>query len=246
MMRARFWGFSGLVLAGAAMACGGEVGGQGLSDGVANTTDCVHSGVDGVTCYPTGDLGIAARTTKDGEVVFGNRIANLQFVGFRATTTAAPLDVSKGTTIVQMADYYDPRAEKYSLIVAFACQRWCGPCNQTADQLAAGVAATYENKGVVFMQALTQGLDFKPTTLSDLTGWAGDHKVNFTLLSDPAEHIFGNYDVKAATPFIMMIDPRTMEILTFATGAPSYWPTFLDPWLKKMAEGPRKPEPGRH
>jgi len=242
----RAWGV-GVLAAGMMVACGGPDQDGGLVAPVPDGADCVRSGVDGVTCYPTEGIGRDARpaSTNQRRAVldaYGDRIPNLKFVGFRAVTPELPMDTTQGTTVVQLADYFDPKAEKYSLIVLNACAVWCDLCHQLADELASGVASAYAPKGVVILQAITAGLDYKPSTTADLESYAQGHRANFSILADPGERTLGIFDLQApALPFLIVVDARTMEIVQYTTGKPVDLGRYFDRALATVHSRPPKP-----
>ncbi len=236
------------VMAGGLMACGGGRPDQdpGVVDSLPSTTDCARSGVDGVTCYPTRGIGDEARPLTTSERIavgdgYGDRIANLKFVGFGATTTEVPIDTAHGTTVVQLADYFDPKAERYSLIVLNACTRWCSYCNQLADELAAGAASEHARKGVVFIQAITEGFDYAPATTTDIEAFTRDHRASFTVVADPGGRTLAPYTGLPVYPFLIVIDARTMEIVQYERGAPRDWSAYLDTALARVGSRPPKP-----
>lgn len=243
MHRSSWVGFgAGLFVVAALTGCGGRAQDEGLMNVEPNIDSCTKSGVDGVTCYPSKGIGTAPRV---GDV-YGDRISNRKFVGFRSTTSAAPVDTTKGTTVVQMADYFDPTASTYSLIVLDVCTRWCGPCSQLADEFASWRTTLYAQAGVAIIEVLTQGLDYKPSTVADLIGFIGDHSANFTVVMDPSAKFAGSrlgdlLDDREAVPLIAVIDPRTMEILYRGVGVPYDLPKFLDMRLEQIQGRPPKP-----
>ena len=231
--------FAGAVLVAAVTAAGSSSSTQdpGIVNNNNNNQTGAVSGVDKKTPYPTADIGIVARKGS----VAGNRIQNYKFIGYGTDNSAAKLDTSKGTGSVQLADYFDPASSKYAIIILNVAARWCGPCNQETDEIVSGVAATYGPQKVVFVQAVTEGLDYKAATMDDLNGWIGDHTNNFTTLLDPSQQNLGVFFDRAAIPFNAVIDARSMEILYAGTGAPSNFGQFLDKYLNLVKTIPAKP-----
>ncbi len=233
--------FAGAVLAVcvSAVGCSSSTQDPGIVPPNNNNNNVcdAKSGVDKTTCYPVADVGIVARKGSTP----GNRIQNYKFVGYGTDASGTKLDTSTPTSTVQLADYFDPKSEKYSIIILNVAARWCGPCNQETDEIASGVAASYGPKKVVFVQAITEGLDYKPATLDDLKGWIGDHTNNFTTMLDPNQANLGVFFDRAAIPFNAVIDARSMEILYAGTGAPQNFPAFLDKYLALV--GTIQPKP---
>ena len=118
--------FAGAVL-GVSMAAAGCSSSAPQDPGIINNNNnnnnvCEKSAVDKTTCYPTTDIGINARKGS----VAGNRVSNYKFVGYGTDASATNLDISKGTATVSLADYFDPKSEKYSIIILNVAARWCG------------------------------------------------------------------------------------------------------------------------
>jgi hypothetical protein len=103
------------------------------------------------------------------------------------------------------------------------------------------MAATYAPKGVVFMQAITEGLDYEPSTIADVQGFAADVGANYTLLLDPREQAFGIFEEQRAWPFIIVVDARTMEIVQLKTGEPQDLARYVDDALTWVDSRPPKP-----
>lgn len=230
--------FAGVVLSVslAAVGCSSSTQDPGIV-GNNNPQGGAVSGVDHTTPYPTTDIGTVARKGS----VAGNRIQNYKFLGYGTDASATKLDTTKGTGTVQLADYFDPKSEKYSIIILNVAARWCGPCNQETTEIVGGIAAQYAPKKVVFVQAITEGLDYKAATMDDLNGWISDHSNNFTTMLDPSQANLGVFFDRAAIPFNAVIDARSMEILYAGTGAPQDFGAFLDKYLGLVKTIPVKP-----
>ena len=240
MKRLFFFTLSVAVTGGVACSGGGQDPGL-VAAGDASTCDA-RSGVDKVTCYPALDVGINPRKGS----VPGNRIQNYKFVGYPNDASATKLDTSKGTSTVQLADYFDPKREKYSIIILNVAARWCGPCVQETNEIVGGISATYGAKKVVFVQAITEGLEYKAATLDDLNAGVaerGGHAttINFTSMLDPNQANLGAFFDRAAIPFNAVLDARSMEILYAGTGAPPDISAFLDKYLALAASITPKP-----
>ncbi len=178
------------------------------------------------TCYPTADLGTSARkgTTP------GNRIRNFTFVGYPWDNTAQKVDTSNGTKTISLAQYFDPDGKLgpngtgIKVIHITVAAVWCGPCNQETDAIsgksgAPGFAAELADKGVVFVQALSDGaVTGTGATLNDLNIWINNHNSNFTEMLDPGVKNLGVFFDAAAVPFNANIDARSMEILDAGVG----------------------------
>ena len=220
---------------------GGVSVGDGATspDGGANndgSPSCATSGVDHSTCYPTADVGTSPR--KAG--LAGQRIQNFAFDG-RPTSMGVRLKAPGTDTVVQLSDFFDPAAAKYAMLWISVVTRWSGPCNQMASAMVPIATASIAKK-VVFLQAVTEGLDYKPATSDDLDGWIGDYLIDFPLVKDPGGATLGVFQpAQSAVPLNIVIDPRSMEIVSVSTGAPPDLPTWIDARLAQITSGPVKP-----
>ena len=120
---------------------------------------------------------------------------NYKFLGYRDG------DPSKGTTVISLADYFDPDMKTTKLIHFSAGALWCPPCNEEAKALVPLVPRLKEKK-VIIIQALIEG-DARGTgsTLDDLNVWQKRHSVNFTLFLDPEQGNLGQFFDAAAVPW---------------------------------------------
>jgi hypothetical protein len=197
--------------------------------GVSATTPAEGTGTDVNPygkAYPTKNLGYQQRAgTRPGSI-----IRNYKFLGYRDG------DPSKGTTVISLADFYDPDMRTAKLISFSAGALWCPPCNQEADKLVP-LAPTLKQQKVVVIQALIEG-DARGTgsTLDDLNVWQKRHNVNYTLFLDPEQKNLGQFFEAAAIPWNALIDARSMEILQSAVGFDpnkmteefTRWTTWID------------------
>ena len=165
--------------------------------------------------YPTKNLGYQARAGSRA----GNIIRNYKFLGYRDG------DPAKGTTVISLADYFDPEMKATKLIHFSAGALWCPPCNQEAEALVPLVPGLKAQK-VIIIQALIEG-DARGTgaTIPDLDIWQKRHSINYTLFLDPEQGNLGQFFDAAAIPWNGLIDARSMELLTSGVG---YNPKMTD------------------
>lgn len=179
--------------------------------------------------YPTDNLGYQPRAgTRPGNVM-----RNYKFLGYRDG------DPAKGTTVISLADLFDPESRTTKLISFSAGALWCPPCNDEAKILVPLVPSLKEKK-VVVIQALIEG-DARGTgsTLDDLNVWQKRHDINFTLFLDPDQKNLGQFFEAAAIPWNGLIDARSMEILQSGVGFnPAELSKDFDRWLKWIDENP--------
>ena len=178
--------------------------------------------------YPTTNLGYQARAGSRA----GNIIRNYKFLGYRDG------DPSKGTTVISLADYFDPDMKTTKLIHFSAGALWCPPCNEEAKALVPLVPGLKAQK-VIVIQALIEG-DARGTgsTIADLDVWQKRHSVNYTLFVDPEQGNLGQFFDAAAIPWNGLIDARSMELLTSGVG---YNPKMTDEyttWSKWIDANP--------
>jgi len=125
-------------------------------------------------CYPTANQGYNPRK---GQVA-GNRIPNFKFIGYRSANGAATPSTGDTETI-QLADFFDPKGEKYKVIRVVVASVWCGPCNQETDYIVQNNLATDLNgQGAVFLQALSDG----PVVGTGATLLADDQTLEYAII----------------------------------------------------------------
>lgn len=148
--------------------------------------------------------------------VAGDVIQDLGFVGWMR-----PADVGYDTAAlspVNLATFHEAsRAAGVRFLVITAGASWCVACKAEYEDLATGIVASYEERGVAFLGTLFEDEDYAPAKPSDLKVWAEDYSVTFPFVLDPGLKLGGYFDV-AATPMSMIIDTQTMQILRVETG----------------------------
>ncbi|MEP7051929.1 MAG: hypothetical protein ABJB12_16310, partial [Pseudomonadota bacterium] len=112
------------------------------------------------------------------------------------------------------------------LLAVNASAVWCSVCrSEYVDMKTKGTYAAYRAKGVEMLGALFEDNGYYPAQPSDLQNWgsASSHAVTFPLVLDPSFKL-GAYFDSDATPLNMLIDVRTMTIVSITMGySPSYW-----------------------
>ena len=193
----------------------GCTGSKGAQDGGADAGACVDKNPDGA-CYPTANQGFTSRMG----TISGSRIPNLDFQGYLnldpKTKTAATSLVT-----IRLSDFYDPGAKKYRVIRILTSSSWCGPCRmETAFvSMSGGLAETIEPQGVVFLQALLDGVSAGTAAkAADLNDWISTTMPNITEMLDPGAEKLGVFGSRTLLPFSITIDARSMEILAKDTG----------------------------
>jgi hypothetical protein len=197
--------------------CLGRIDNTAEVEGVAAPT----SGGEGCetnsygVCYPTEDIGTRAR---DGKI-WGNRIPNLRFVGFRATDAHHVTDTTT-SGIISLADYYDPLGTTGNvMLVINSNHEWCGPSNQQAEMWATTWAEELAPLGVIALEALDDGpVVYQSATLDDLRKYMANHQSNYSGVVDPMRSLSVYFTDMAWDPDVLVIDLRSMEILSATVG----------------------------
>lgn len=147
----------------------------------------------------------------------GAVIENLPFLGWRDPRTVAH-DPEKLVTVA-LADFYDPEGERdVELIFVNAVAVWCSVCRLEYEDLRR--EAYYERmqpRGLEMLGVLFEDNEGGSPTLADLAAWSSHFEVDFPFVIDPGFKTSVFFD-RAATPMNMLIDARTMEILSLNTG----------------------------
>ena len=165
--------------------------------------------------YPAGPYGV-------GE---GATLENLAFLGWR-DPVAAGYDIAQ-LEPVHLADFYNPdgRSEiRYLWINASAV--WCTVCQaEMRDIKNNDIKATFGAKGVQLIGTLFEDNATGPAKPLDLKRWGElpAHSIDYPLVLDPGFKL-GAYFTSDATPLNLLVDARTMRIVSATMGYSSdYW-----------------------
>ena len=174
-------------------------------------------GACGPTTYPCGPFG-----TQQGDIV-----EDLQFLGFmdpKDFCIEHKTKVLDGDQVARLAFgswFKDPDAcptQKRRLLWVNVAAGWCGPCREEARQIRDEMAAGAFDERVGYVNILFEDADSRPADLNYLKVWISQLKLNFPVVADP-DFRMGRYFNKAATPFNMLVDTSTMEIIYRSVGA---------------------------
>lgn len=177
--------------------------------------------------YPAGPYGINP----------GSIIANYEFVGF----VNAQSDNSV-TQLIQMADFYNPTGNdvypegspygagkpKPKALLIDVASSWCFPCQEEASKVLPGKYEEYNPQGGQFLLQLADGpTPGKSATQKNLLSWTSKYDVNYPAAFDPQYKLSALFDADAF-PANMIINTRTMEIVTVVAGAPNaaFWTKY--------------------
>lgn len=203
----KFPGLSLLAMAGLAASCSEPSTGSGL---LVPMPDADLSGQatnpDG-TAYPTTNIGGHPRTaTQPGQI-----FPNLTLEGIRSAATIDTL------AVVSMAEYYDPAGARYDLLHVMGIFMWCSHCNNETNNLAQ-VAAWRADHRVAAIQIAMEGYGSASPGWNELQKWVGDHGLDFPVVVDGQGAELGQYFSVNSVPLNIVVNPRTMEILSVDIG----------------------------
>ncbi len=174
-------------------------------------------GIEPGTSVPAGGPGEFYPAGPYGHDV-GTTIRNFKFTGFTNPMEADYVADETTLTTISLADYYNPEgdpARPVALLVN-ASARWCSVCQHEA-QTSMQHYEYWRPKGVEFMTAIFENEDSEPAELSDIEYWGERFELAYPLVLDPGLSLGVFFD-KSASPFNMIIDLRTMEIMEAEAG----------------------------
>lgn len=180
-------------------------GGDASTDDASSMPDAAQSGATNPygAGYPTTNIGWKARAGN----VRGDRMANLSFTGY------APSAAS--TRTISLADVFDPEGRAHDIVAVMMTAGWDTYSNQLATALASSPPSR-----VAMMMVLGEGTSpGTPATLTDLAAFRTKLPAAFHVL-DPGFKTFGALFDASALPFIVVLDARTMEIVSAQVGMP--------------------------
>jgi AhpC/TSA family protein len=165
--------------------------------------------------YPAGPYGTSRGAT----------IANLAFSGWRHPDLAG-YDPALFET-VRLSDYYDPEGRgTVKLLAINASAVWCSVCRAEYQEMnRTHVYETLRGLGAEILGTLFEDNGYAPAQPQDLHNWGmvANHAVKFPLVLDPGFKM-GAYFDSDATPLNLLIDVRTMTIVSIDMGYSStYW-----------------------
>jgi hypothetical protein len=153
----------------------------------------------------------------------GSVIANYQFLGWKDPIAAQDANGGSYDTArlspVSMADFYDPDgARNTRLLLINVSAVWCPVCRLEYREIrASDDYATYRPKGVEFLSVLFEDANHEPARDTDLHLWGQSYAVRFPMLLDPG-FVFAQYFPNPGTPLNILVDTRTMRIVSAETG----------------------------
>ena len=167
----------------------------------------------------TPDAGPQQRTYPQGPygLNMGDVMQDRKWMGYADTAADTDIDpFNEPPHEISLADYYTPNNPKSRVVVLIQSAGWCGPCQEEAAQLP-GVSATWQPKGVTFITLMWQNPDQTPGTTDYSKEWGTMFHQDTPVVADPNDFAgvpFGNQGI----PFLVMIDAKTMKIISFPDG----------------------------
>jgi hypothetical protein len=202
-----------------------------------DTTGSMPAKPGGGSAYPTAGIGSSARGLDSSgrpNTAHGDVIADLAFTGYATGNPTGPLST------VSLADYFDPKQAKYTLVHIVAVAGWCAACGDETSKLVAALAAPstdYASQGVVYLQVLVEGTaQHVGATPDDLYAWTTIYHPPFAELLDPEAQSLGELFAVADVPLNVDLDARSMEILQASTGEED--PAAVETWLAWVKANP--------
>lgn len=183
---------------------------------------------DGVP-YPTDNLGGAERA--GGRP--GQRIPNFTFQAYVDGDRAA------GLQTISLADFFDPSQKRFKIIDLQVAAIWCAVCTNVVNGTIP-VKEKLGREGVVFLEVMVAGsVSTAGPSLAEVDEWITRHGSNYTTAIDVRARRLGGIGIdRAAVPYDLLIDARTMEILDSSVGAPVSVEGYVRDGLKYVASHP--------
>lgn len=141
--------------------------------------------------------------------------------------TYVPVDAAHDDRLFQ-SELYGIGTPKPKALAVDIGSVWCPPCNKEAKEDLPPLYLKYKPLGGEFLMQLGDGITMgKAATPKDLFNWTKKYKVNFPSTIDP-DYKLGELFPKSAWPANVIINTRTMKIVTAVSGVPmaSYWAKF--------------------
>jgi AhpC/TSA family len=128
-----------------------------------------------------------------------------------------PVVSMDSVTTVSMGDYYDPQGLRYDLLHVMAIFLWCPHCNNETNNLSQ-IAGWQADHRVAAVQIAMEGYGSASATWDEIRKWVSDHNLTVPVLVDGQGAQLGQYFKVNAVPVNIVVNPRTMEILTVDVG----------------------------
>jgi len=192
--------------------------------GWSDTSNCAEKNPYGES-YPTQYIGSKVRSGG----VRGSVIANLKFTGYAPHGSA--------TSSVQLADVFDPEGRTHDIVALLLDGSW----NVYGRELMKSLAAASPTR-VALVSVLGEGnTPGAAATLSDLTAWRKQSALPaaWTVLDPSHSHFPPPIFDGTALPVIVILDARTMEIVSAEIGSPPQPKQALETFRDQVKGRPR-------
>lgn len=171
----------------------------------------------------------------------GAVVPDFEFLGYANPVAQAP----GALQLIRFADFYNPTGDgvygegaafpvgtpKPKALLFDISAVWCPVCNQEAKDVLPDRYRQYGPDGGQFLVVLMEGTSgysqYDPATHADLDLWAQRYDQDFPLVMDPTDQL-DTLMPRNAVPANLIIDTRTMRLVTVLAGGPStlFWSTF--------------------
>ncbi|APR75668.1 Hypothetical protein A7982_01014 [Minicystis rosea] len=147
--------------------------------------------------------------------------------GFVPGDVAPPTLSWKGTaesgeiTTVSLGDYYDCDGSKgINAILIDQSTMWCGACQALARKLGENVRGEWKERGIRLITLITQSGDATPATVDTARIWKRRFGLDGSaVVADPEKSFRSTAgQIAAPYPYEVLIDPRTMKIISVDAG----------------------------
>jgi hypothetical protein len=159
----------------------------------------------GNCAYPTENRGTAR-----GEVPGDN----LTWEGY--------VDGSPETSQIGISEYYDCAAARgINALLVVQSATWCGLCQEEAGDIDRHMseASGWRAKGIEVLTLMIEDIDGSPANVRTALNWRNQFKLNTsTVAADPAFSFVDRTSDVIGLPEIIVIDPRTMEVIDVQQG----------------------------
>lgn len=128
-------------------------------------------------------------------------------------------DGSQG--VVSITDYYDRDGSRgINALLVDQSTAWCGVCQRLAAKLGENVHGVFREHGIHVLTLITQNGDASPATPDTAHAWQKHFGLDGSaVVADPSRSFRGTAGEDLAPyPYEVIIDPRTMEILSVDAG----------------------------
>lgn len=128
---------------------------------------------------------------------------------------------SGGPSTISISDYHDCDGSKgITALLVDQSTSWCEVCRALAGKISEHVREDWKARGIQVLTLLTQGANHKPATVDTALAWRDRFGLEgTTVAADPGMSFRDTVGEELAPfPYELVIDPRTMEIVSVDVG----------------------------